>query len=158
MKRSIILIVICTVALPVAAENPAIVKLTAEPETVTVGDQFALDVTIDSDEVINLADIILEYEPDLLRLIGADCTGSRFTFEALTRLDHARGQLRVVRGQPHASAPSGKDLAYCTLTFRVIGAAGSARVAVVMPTPGMPDGSRVYKDDGIPSDVFGICP
>lgn len=136
------------------AETTATVRLVADPAEASAGEDVAITVLIDADAPVNLADLVVTFDPDVLRLDVVDASTSAFTFEAIDERDPEAGTVRLIRGEPHPHAPSGSDLRFCRLIFRAVEAAESTEVGVRFSGTGAAGDSAVYRDDGVPSDVL----
>lgn len=154
IRQILVLPALLLTSVAVVAGDSATIRLTADVEVVTVGDVFTVAVSIDSDETVNLGDAILEFDPQTLRVESLDANDSRFTFAAIDEVVPARGSVRIIRGQPHPTAPKGPNLPFCSVSFRVISAARSATISVAFDGPGAEGDSAVYKDDGVPTDIL----
>lgn len=154
IRQILVLPALLLISFVVEAQQSATIRLETDAETITVGDVFTVSVSIDSDEFINLGDVILEFDPQTLRVESVEGDDSRFTFAAIDEVVPARGSVRIVRGEPHPTAPRGANLPFCSVSFRVIAAARSATISVAFDGSGAEGDSAVYKDDGVPTDIL----
>lgn len=123
-------------------------------ETEQIGDSVDANIFVDSDEFINLVDLILHYDPTALQPHGVSSFGTRFTFGAVEDLAHGRGLVRVIRGEPHPTAPRGANMPFCSVDFTVIDPDGNHSIEVLFMGAGIEGGSSVFKDDGVPTDIL----
>ncbi len=133
-----------------AADDTAAIRVEIEQ----IGNSVDAHILVDSDEFINLVDVILHYDPTALQPHGVSSFGTRFTFGAVEDLAHGRGLVRVIRGEPHPTAPRGANMPFCTFDFTVIDPDGNHSIEVLFTGAGLEGGSSVFKDDGVPTDIL----
>lgn len=101
--------------------NAATLNLFSNKDSVSIGDEFSIDLKIDSEGVgINAAQATLQYSKDLVSVTTVDKTDSVLNFWlAEPAFDNTAGTVNFIGGS--TSGLSGKSLQILKVTFKVLG-------------------------------------
>jgi hypothetical protein len=130
MKKHILRTIVCIIA--IFAMPPAVfagtLSLVTDKTQFAIGDEFSVDVKIDSEGVgINAAQATLNFPVAVLQETSVDKINSVFTFWLQDPIaDNSVGEIKFIGGS--TSGVSGKTLQTLRVTFKVVGA-GSAEVS-----------------------------
>ncbi len=123
MKRKLIVLLGSIVFLFALANvaSAATLQLTTTKDTFAIGDQFTVDVKVDSEGTgINAAQGTIQIAKDVLQIVSVDKTGSVFNFWLSDpTFSNDSGQVNFIGGS--TSGFSGKSLEIMSITFKVKG-------------------------------------
>ncbi len=101
--------------------NAATINLFSNKDSLSIGDEFSIDLKIDSESVgINAAQATLQYTKDLVSVVNVDKTDSVLNFWLVEpSVDKTLGTINFIGGS--TSGLSGKSLQVLRVVFKVIG-------------------------------------
>ncbi|MFZ2205173.1 MAG: cohesin domain-containing protein [Minisyncoccia bacterium] len=101
--------------------NAATINLFSNKDSLSIGDEFSIDLKIDSESVgINAAQATLQYTKDLVSVVNVDKTDSVLNFWLVEpSVDNTLGTINFIGGS--TSGLSGKSLQVLRVVFKVIG-------------------------------------
>lgn len=147
MKPKLLLLAVCTLAIFAGAHNvsAATLQISTNRTTLAIGDQFTVDVKVDSEGIgINAAQATIQVPADIVQIVSADKAGSVFNFWIADPVIASDGsKVTFVGGS--TSGFSGKSLQILRILLKV---RGSGRADIVFT-----DGA-VTVNDGTGANVL----
>jgi hypothetical protein len=101
------------------------INLNTDSQSISMGQQFSVSLTLDAGQNINAAQGTISFSPSVLKMISVDNTGSIFNFwvEDPT-ISNDTGTMSFIGGTP--TSLSGSGLKILTMKFQAVGVGSSA--------------------------------